>query len=308
MGRGCEARNRISHIRTYPKRCTLAVWRYFGLGGRAKDRREEIAALKTRSDEDAARWRQMKNNMRSVASGLDPFSPDIDRPVAMTRALPSLFLEAKRSGSVGEAIRFLNDTVDATLRRNDGPVACKKGCSHCCHIWVSATPPEILAIAKIVRSRGPAALDKVREAFEGTKDFTFETRYDHPYPCPLLEDDVCSIYADRPKVCRLAASVDADVCARTYLNITNEGVPTPGYNVRGREVYVMVLATALHHAGLAHHAYEFNAGLHRALTTDRAEERWLADEDIFHDIHQDPQNVLDNEEAKILYQHAFPST
>ena len=27
-----------------------------------------------------------------------------------------------------------------------------------------------------------------------TKEYDFETRAEHPHPCPLLEDDVCSIY------------------------------------------------------------------------------------------------------------------
>ena len=117
---------------------------------------------------------------------------------------------------------------------------------------------------------------------------------------------MCSIYDSRPKVCRLAASADADICARTYHNITNEDVPTPMMYLVGRSAYAMVMAAGLRHAGLPHRGYEFNGALSRALETDQAEQRWLAGDDIFADVHRDPEDVFSNPQAQILYRYAFP--
>jgi Fe-S-cluster containining protein len=276
------------------------------VGGQAKFRREEIAELKRRSPEDAARWRQMQEDKRVVASGIDPESSDPRLPVAMARAMGALFIEAKRSGNVDPPVTFLYETINATLRRiSDVPVACKKGCSHCCHTWVSVAAPEALFIAKILKQRNSAVAERVRLVHEQTKEYDFDTRDAHPHPCPLLEDDACSIYDARPKVCRLAASADADICARTYHNITNEDVPIPMMHLVSRAAYGITVAAGLRHAGLPHHWYEFNAALHRALATDQAEQRWLAGEDIFADIRRDPEDVLEHEQAQYLYEHAF---
>jgi Fe-S-cluster containining protein len=201
---------------------------------------------------------------------------------------------------------LLHNTVNATLHGlSDIAVACKKGCSHCCHIWVSVSAPEALFTAKIVKQRGDAAVEKVRLAHQQTKDYDFDTRDQHPYPCPLLEDDLCSIYDARPNACRLAASGDAEICARTYHNITNEDVPTPVMYLGSRSVYGIAMAAGLRKAGLPYHGYEFNASLLRALETDQAEQRWLAGEDLFADIHRDPVDIFAHPQAQRLYEHAF---
>lgn len=152
-------------------------------------------------------------------------------------------MRQKRTGNIDPPVRLLHTAINATLRGlSDVAIACKKGCSHCCHTWVSVAAPEALYVAKIVQSRDDVAIEKVRSAHASTKEYDFETRAVHPYPCPLLEDVVCSIYDFRPKVCRLAASADAEICARTYHNITNENVPTPMMHLVGRSAYAMVMA------------------------------------------------------------------
>jgi Fe-S-cluster containining protein len=271
--------------------------------GKASRRKAENRALKRINPEQFA---QSQDKIR-LLHGINPESSDPAVPVAMTRELGALFDEAKRTGNIDPPVVLLYATINATVRGlSDIPVACKKGCSHCCHTWVSVSASEALYTAKIVKQRGDAAIEKVRSAYAHTKQYDFEMRDQHPYPCPLLEEDVCSIYDARPKVCRFAASADAEICARTYHNITNENVPMPKMYLVGRAAYAMVMAAGLQHAGLPHQAYEFTAALWRALETDQAERRWLAGEDIFADIHRDPEDVLSNPQAQLLYRHAFP--
>jgi hypothetical protein len=165
--------------------------------------------------------------------------------------------------------------------------------------------PEVLRIAKILKKRGSAVIENVRTAHEQTKDYDFDTRGAHPTPCPLLENDECSIYEERPMACRLAGSADAQICARTYHNITNEDIPMPMAYMFGRLGFVVSMAAALRKAGLPYEGYEFNAALTRALDTEDAEERWLNGENIFADILRDPANTFAEPEVRQLYEDAF---
>jgi hypothetical protein len=51
------------------------------MGGQAKWRKAEIEELKRQSPEEAAVWRQLQNDKRSVAFGINPESLDIGRPL-----------------------------------------------------------------------------------------------------------------------------------------------------------------------------------------------------------------------------------
>lgn len=105
--------------------------------------------------------------------------------------------------------------------------------------------------------------------------------------------------------CRLAGSADAEICARTYHNITNEDVPTPAVYVFGRAAFSVALKAGLRKAELSDHSYEFNAALARALEIEDAERRWLNGEDIFRDVRRDPEDGLEHPQAQELYRQAF---
>src|SRR6202051_2196360 len=228
----------------------------------------------------AERRRQAREDEKRLVRGIDPESTDPQLTAAMSRLLHSLFETAKRTGNIDPPVKFLHSRVDATVRGlRDVPIACRKGCSHCCHIWVSATAPEILSISKILRRRGRSAISKVHAAHTETRDYEFDVRDEHPFPCPMLDNNMCSIYEFRPKACRLAASADASICARSYLNVTNEDIPTPMIYLVSRSAYAVALASALRYSQLPFHAYEFNSGLARALERSDAEQAWLSGED-----------------------------
>jgi hypothetical protein len=168
----------------------------------------------------ADRRRQAKDDEKALRGGINPESTDPHPTAAMARTLSTLFERAIKRGNIDPPITYLHSKIDSTLKGlSDVPIACKKGCSHCCYIWVSASAPEVLFISKIIRAKGKAVIERVKEAHIATKDYSFDNRDEHPYPCPLLEDNVCSIYSARPSACRLAASADAELCARSYHNI-----------------------------------------------------------------------------------------
>lgn len=99
-----------------------------------------------------------------------------------------------------------------------GALACRAACSHCCYQRVGVTAPEALAIvAHLKQTLDEAALfrvkQKVRLAHEKTHHLSAEQRLSPELPCPLLDNQMCSVYEVRPLSCRGVHSLDEAVCA-----------------------------------------------------------------------------------------------
>jgi Fe-S-cluster containining protein len=73
--------------------------------------------------------------------------------------------------------------------------ACKTGCSHCCHISAIITQSEADSLAA-ASGRKAKRLADVSPTIEA-RDKWFKV------PCPFLVKGRCSVYEDRPIVCRL---------------------------------------------------------------------------------------------------------
>ncbi|WP_234461062.1 YkgJ family cysteine cluster protein [Burkholderia pseudomallei] len=97
------------------------------------------------------------------------------------------------------AIWALADRFYASTGKN---VACKRGCSHCCHVAVAVTVPEAEAIGKRI-GRIPRKVPLRMDAKIGV-----ESGYHNP--CTFLRNGECSIYANRPLACRIQYSLDVD--------------------------------------------------------------------------------------------------
>jgi hypothetical protein len=184
----------------------------------------------------AERRRRAREDEKILGGGIDPEAQGPEQTAAMARQLHMLLEQAKRDKTIDAPVRYLHARIDATLQRLAYiPVACKKGCSHCCYVWVSASAPEVLFIAKAVRRRSdPATAGRIRTAFEKTRNVELSARGKYPHPCPLLENDACSVYAIRPRSCRFWASADAAICARAYHGISDEDIPAPRLHLVGR--------------------------------------------------------------------------
>lgn len=259
--------------------------------GEAKRRRAEIERLKALSPQQADAWRQEKEDETALRGGIDPAAA-ITGPapvIAMARRLHDQFAQAKATQNVDGAIRYLYEKIDATIHGlKDIPIACGKGCSHCCVISVTVSAPEALYLGKLVTAMGPEAVAKVRAANEVTRHFDLTERDKHPQDCAMLRDNSCTIYEHRPKACRQAASTDAEACARSNRQMTNEAVPSPTGYIGSRAAYATALYAALSELALPNNSYEFNAALVRVFDTPDAERRWLAGEDIFSGVLREP--------------------
>jgi len=206
------------------------------------------------------------------------------RPVTASAAGPP---ERARLDQVLPALRALDDAViDRAVRDHETPerhVTCAKGCSACCEAQpVPVTPPEAFALARLVARLPQARQSQVRAAFAAAverlhqaglfdaymhnrQDVTAESARDMTLryfglriTCPFLVDRACSIYAERPFVCRQYLVTTPPALCADPLNQPVAPVPMPvrfasamlatGETMLGTPQYTVPLVLALAYA------------------------------------------------------------
>jgi Fe-S-cluster containining protein len=169
----------------------------------------------------------------------------------------------------------------------DKPLACRKGCAHCCHLTVLTDGATALRVATYVREHFSPAdrmlLDMRLIVYEEkVEKMTQSRRSLERIPCPLLVDGVCSVHPVRPLVCRAFNSYDAEEC-RTNIHGGGSTTEIPAWSIP----WLLGLALdgglkdALLEAGYADGSVELGLALKAALDHPHAEERWLAGDRLF---------------------------
>ena len=133
--------------------------------------------------------------------------------------------ESRNVGRLAKTTHKLYSFVDGFVgecQKGVPNVACREGCSACCHRLVTAALPEVLTAVQHITQNWTS---EDREAFQKRalkseiengpfwRDELMEARA----ACPFLVEDRCSIYAIRPVACRGASSVNAATCRSFYL-------------------------------------------------------------------------------------------
>lgn len=113
---------------------------------------------------------------------------------------------AERAAAVHDAMAPWFEATDLAGQR-----ACRRGCSHCCHLPVGVTFGETLRLATAVRAV-PGLVDRIEREAAATAALAWPRLAGRP--CPLLADDACLIHPARPLPCRALASSDAAACER----------------------------------------------------------------------------------------------
>jgi Fe-S-cluster containining protein len=153
-----------------------------------------------------------------IARGSFHFRGTVSLPVVPTRPRELVPL----------ALALADAVADDAARRvaaEGGTVSCKKGCGTCCRYLVHVSESEAYYLHDLVERLPEPRRSQVRERFaearrqlqqagflETLQQFPMWTRREihergrtyHALqiPCPFLEDESCSIYADRPIACR----------------------------------------------------------------------------------------------------------
>jgi Fe-S-cluster containining protein len=141
------------------------------------------------------------------------------------------------------------------------PISCRAGCAACCRQMVTVAPVEAVGLADVVDAMPAAQQEKVRarfedairrmragglvepnshdhspvlrapaackpeEAFDALLDAYFALKID----CPFLENESCSIYADRPSICREYVIISPPENCQSVGTKPTEGVKLPVY-------------------------------------------------------------------------------
>jgi Fe-S-cluster containining protein len=133
-------------------------------------------------------------------------------------------------------------------------ISCAKGCAACCRMLVPVSPPEAFSLRAMVtalpaerrqthaRSIADALaqleraglLGRLRQLADTDRPMTDEeiepinrAYYALRLPCPFLENEMCSIYEDRPAACReLLVTSPAELCQDLIRNPV-KALPVP---------------------------------------------------------------------------------
>jgi Fe-S-cluster containining protein len=91
-------------------------------------------------------------------------------------------------------------------------IACGAGCSHCCHQNVEVSIPEAILVSLQVSDPDDSRRATILETADAIAHLKQDTRFVCGRPCPLLVDHKCSVYDNRPLLCRATLSPFAQGC------------------------------------------------------------------------------------------------
>jgi|ERR1700733_1595311 len=134
------------------------------------------------------------------------------------------------SGTSAEAcvdlVASLNRQMEATIAHATGregvpAIACRAGCSFCCHIPVEIAPHEAVALYDHLQTKlQPDVKAAVTERLLANRDrISTMTKAEHAatnVQCAFLVDHKCSAYGSRPLACASHHSFDVSPCEESY--------------------------------------------------------------------------------------------
>ncbi len=232
---------------------------------------------------------QIKVGRALLGKGLS-LQPKAAEIIAVAMVVKSKLEEvgnARRAGEAAELAQTLVETSVAARPPTVQKIACAKGCAYCCHTFVAVTPPEAFRLADAVRSGRAAGMtaDTVKARGQPLVGIQPGDRIGRKLACPLLVEGACSVYRQRPLACRQATSLDLGACIDEFeARNMNARVPISGAYLNFASNAHITLLGAMRAAGLPTDALELAAALDVALAMPDAETRWLAGEDVFHDV------------------------
>lgn len=190
-------------------------------------------------------------------------------------------LRAPQSKSpCSEAIAHVTGLFDRTVpAQANAMIACRKGCAHCCTQMVVLTLPEAFFVAAQIRHK-KETIAAIIAAAANIGALSLDERLKAKAFCPLLDNALCSIYAARPLGCHAFVSVNLEACIAAFVRDEPPNLTMPNDTVNVLYAVRMLLTAALRLAGLDHGHYEMLSLLAVILTTENAEARWLAGENI----------------------------
>jgi Fe-S-cluster containining protein len=188
-----------------------------------------------------------------------------------------------RAAGVLRALENSQSRHDARLAGapDAGTLACRAGCTWCCHFTVDVRAVEVLRILQFVEHSFTPG-DKARVFAEVRANSALlatlgdEARATRNLKCPFLDAGRCTIYAVRPQTCRNYHATDVAGCRQAYEEPDNLDIDpefAPGVYQAGL-AHVEAFSAAMRDAGFDVQAYELNRALDTALSEPGVRERF----------------------------------
>ncbi len=179
-----------------------------------------------------------------------------------------------------DLIEQTHDETPAKIRRT---VACHAGCSHCCSTLVDLQAHEVFYVAEHIQlnfspDRLAALIEHLAAHRERYERLGPDAARERPWSkCALLgPDGKCTIYVDRPEICRVHHTSDSKPCEALNTDPTADIDGVHVVTLRARMFAVMLgLDEAIESFGYDNRSYDFNAALHEALTNSLSRVLWM---------------------------------
>lgn len=215
--------------------------------------------------------------------------PDFELVRLLRSEVGDALQDARGTGSCVAAakvvLRSLKETHDE--HQASQALACRRGCSWCCHNAVSVSAPEAFrladALARLPAEERVAVEAALRARAAATAGLALDEQARRRTPCALLAaDGACRLHAARPLPCISITSFDAGACERAFRSPDGKAkIPVDGALLRSGGAHNLALRLASRDAGLGDARYELHDALVRCLDAPDAQRRWLAGEDVF---------------------------
>jgi Fe-S-cluster containining protein len=182
-------------------------------------------------------------------------------------------------------------------------LACRSGCSWCCHFTVDVRAVEVFRIIDYLAGLTSIEQLRLRERIERNgrtlAELNEEERARTNIECAFLSAGRCSIYSVRPQTCRNYHATDASGCQQAFEQPDNEDIDpdfAPLVYQTG-QAHVEAFARALGDADFNTEVYELNAALMAVLNDPAARSRFLSKVHPFVDLvgREVPSELLDEE-------------
>ena len=178
----------------------------------------------------------------------------------------------------------MQQTVDEVVR--EAPkLGCGAGCAYCCYHSVEATIPEAILVAAQLADPADARRRKVLDTADRLRGVSESERRRRGIPCPLLVDNHCSVYEDRPPMCRAMLAADAGQCRASHVSALAGKGDTPIEHFPAAQYFALGdqagMRGILKDMGLQHDLVELTQAVAAILRDPGIIDRWLAGERVF---------------------------
>jgi hypothetical protein len=208
-------------------------------------------------------------------------SSDVDSCVALTRLINELLSQATQS-----------------FTADDQRIACREGCSFCCHLRVLVYPHEAIGLYRYLRSQMPkdrcdAISKQIAANAKLIAAYDREGKLPPNLPCAFLVEGRCSAYDARPNTCSGYHSLSRERCERAFearataqtsgaMDATNHSDSVP--MLQGLRFVAGALDEGLDaglaEAGLSNARLELHTALNALLRNPSLIERWRSGREL----------------------------